>query len=72
MLNEADAVHGLEALGAAAAPELVVEMEAPSMVQHMGHVDGVGAVEWHRGYVGLFVSRRVYSAVLVIPQGRSN
>ena len=30
-------MHGLEALGAAVAPEVVVEMEAPSMVQHLGH-----------------------------------
>ena len=32
MLDEADAVHGLGALGAAAALEVVVDMEAPSMV----------------------------------------
>ena len=37
MLDEADAVHGLEALGSAAAPEVVVDMEAPSMVRHVGH-----------------------------------
>ena len=37
MLNEADAVHGLEALGALAVPEVMVEMEAPSMVRHLGH-----------------------------------
>ena len=38
MLYEVDAVHGLEALVAAAAPEVVVYMEASSMVRHMGHV----------------------------------
>ena len=38
MLDGEDAVHGLEALLAAAAPEMVVEMGAPSMVQHLGHV----------------------------------
>ena len=43
MLDEADAVHGLEALVAAAAPEVMVEMEAPSMVRHLGH-ELVGAV----------------------------
>ena len=39
MLDEADAVHGLEVMGAAAAaaPEVVVEMEAPPMVRHIGH-----------------------------------
>ena len=36
-MDEADAVHGLEALGAAAAPEVMVEMEAPLMVRHLGH-----------------------------------
>ena len=30
-------MHGLEALGAAYAPEVVVEMEAPFMVQHLEH-----------------------------------
>ena len=30
-------MHGLGALGNAAAPELVVEIEAPSMVQYLGH-----------------------------------
>ena len=34
--------------------------------------DGVGAVEWYRGAVGVYVSRRVYLAVIVIPLGRSN
>ena len=34
MLDEADAVHGLEALGAVAAPEVMVEMEKPSMAKH--------------------------------------
>ena len=38
MLYEADSVHGLGELGSLAAPEVVVYMEAPSMVQHMGHV----------------------------------
>ena len=37
MLDEADVVHGLGALGDAAAIEVVVDMEAPSMVQHLGH-----------------------------------
>ena len=37
MLDEADVVHGLEVLGAAAASEVVVDMEAPSMVRHLGH-----------------------------------
>ena len=37
MLDEEDAANGLEALGAAAAPEVVVEMESPSMVRHLGH-----------------------------------
>ena len=37
MLDEADAVHGLEALGAVAAPEVVVDMEALSMVRHLRH-----------------------------------
>ena len=37
MWDDADAVHGLGALRSAAAPEAVVDMEAPSMVQHMGH-----------------------------------
>ena len=37
MLHEADGVHGLGALGAAAAPEVVVEMEAPSTVRHLVH-----------------------------------
>ena len=37
MLDEADAVHGLDALGSAAALEVVVEMEAPSMVRYMQH-----------------------------------
>ena len=35
MLDEVDAVHGFEALGAAAAPEVVVQMEAPLMVRHL-------------------------------------
>ena len=30
-------MHGLVVLGALAAPEVVVDMEAPSMVRHMGH-----------------------------------
>ena len=37
MFDEADAVHGLEGMGAAAAPEVMLEMEAPSMVRHLGH-----------------------------------
>ena len=37
MLDEADAVHGLKVLGAAAAPEVVVYMEAPPMVRHLRH-----------------------------------
>ena len=37
MLDEADVVHRLEALGAAAAPEVVVEMGALSMVRHLGY-----------------------------------
>ena len=36
-MDEADVVHVLEALGAAAAPEVVVEMEASLMVPHLGH-----------------------------------
>ena len=32
MLDEKDAVHGLGNLGDAAAPEVVVDIEAPSMV----------------------------------------
>ena len=30
-------MHGLGDLGSAAAPEVVVEMEASSMVRHLGH-----------------------------------
>ena len=42
-MDEAYAVHGLETLVTAAAPEVMVDMEAPSMVQHLG--DGlVGTV----------------------------
>ena len=37
MWDEADAVHGLEALGAASAPEAVVDMEVRLIVQHLGH-----------------------------------
>ena len=37
MLDGEDLVHGLEALGGAANPEVVVEMEAPSMVRYMQH-----------------------------------
>ena len=37
MLDEADAVHGLGALGAAVVPEVVVDMETPYMVRHLGH-----------------------------------
>ena len=37
MLDETDTVHGLGDLGAAAAPEVVVEMEASLMVPHLGH-----------------------------------
>ena len=37
MLDGEDAVHGLEALLATAAPEMVVDMGAPPMVQHLGH-----------------------------------
>ena len=36
-MDEADAMHGLRAMGAAAAPEVVVEMEASLMVPHLGH-----------------------------------
>ena len=35
MLDEADVVHELEAMGAAAALEVVIDMEAPRMVQYM-------------------------------------
>ena len=37
MLDEAYTVHGLGALGAASEPEVVVDMEASSMVQNLGH-----------------------------------
>ena len=37
MLEEAEAVQGLGELGDADALEVVVEMEASSMVRHMGH-----------------------------------
>ena len=37
ILDEVDAMHGLRALGAAAAPEVVVEMEVSLMVPHLGH-----------------------------------
>ena len=37
MLDESDVVHGLEALGAAATPYVVVDMEAPLVVLHLGH-----------------------------------
>ena len=37
MLDEADAVHGLGALGAAATPEVVLDMELPLMVRYLGH-----------------------------------
>ena len=37
MLDEADAVYGLGDLGAAAELEVVLDMEAPSMVRHLGH-----------------------------------
>ena len=36
-MDEADAVHGLGALVDAAALEVVVEMEASSIVRHLGH-----------------------------------
>ena len=36
-MNGVDAVHGFEALGDSAAPEVVVEMESPLVVQHLGH-----------------------------------
>ena len=36
-MDETDSVHDLEALGAAAVPEVVVEMEALSMVRHLVH-----------------------------------
>ena len=36
-MDEANAVHGLEALGSAAAPEVGVEMEETSMVRHTVH-----------------------------------
>ena len=37
MLDEKDAVHGLGNLGDAAAPEVVVDMEASLIVRHLGH-----------------------------------
>ena len=37
MLDEADVVHGSGALVDATAPGVVVDMEASSMMQHMGH-----------------------------------
>ena len=37
MLDEIDAVHGLGALVATDAPGVVIEMEVPSIVRHMGH-----------------------------------
>ena len=37
MLDEEDALHGLGAMGAVVAPDFVVEMEVPSMVQHLGY-----------------------------------
>ena len=37
MMDGLDAVHWFEALGAAAAPDVVVEMEAPSMVRYLRH-----------------------------------
>ena len=37
MLHEADGLHGLGALGAVAAPEVVIEMEALSRVRHLVH-----------------------------------
>ena len=36
-MDEVDVVNWLEALGATAAPEVVVEMEAPSMVRYLRH-----------------------------------
>ena len=37
MLDESDVVHGLEALVDAATPYVVVDMEAPFLVRHLGH-----------------------------------
>ena len=37
MLDEADVMHGLEALRDEAAPVVVVEMESPKMVRHLGY-----------------------------------
>ena len=36
-MDEADAVDGLGVLGSAAKVEVVVDMEASSMVQHLGN-----------------------------------
>ena len=36
-MDEADAVHGSEALGSVVAPEVVIDMEATLMVRHLGH-----------------------------------
>ena len=37
MLEEAEAVLGLGSMGAAAALEVVVDIEVSSMVKHLGH-----------------------------------
>ena len=49
MLDETDTVHGLGALGAAAAPEVVVYMEALSIVRHLGHGLVETLLEWLNG-----------------------
>ena len=55
-------MHGLEALGAATVPEVVVEMEALSMVQHLGHGMLGTVLEWLNGTEVLYVhtSRDVF------------
>ena len=53
MLDESGVVHGLEVLGAAAAPEVVLDMGAPSTVQHLGH-----------GLVGAVLERLIGTEVL--------
>ena len=49
MLDEADAVHRLEALGSVATPDMVVEMEAPFMVRHLEHGMVVTVLERFNG-----------------------
>ena len=49
MLDEAEAVQGLGALGAAAALKLVVEMQASLMMRHLGHGMVETDLEWLHG-----------------------